>query len=303
MSANSKLLDTYLGTVDAWECDNMGHMNVRFYIARFGQATGQFANAIGLAPGRQRGERLALAALESRILFQREAHAGDVLRMRTGLRDLSSKTALMCHQLLNIESGVVAASSETTVALFDLAARKVRPWAGDLRSSLERLRDPCVEIPEPRDLETKPIPMTPVAGMFETNRSAVNSWEIDHLGHMSAEFYITRFSDAANHLLSRLGVSAGQLRDRNWGMAALDYRLRFLRELSAGDSIVVRSAMHDVGRKVYRFFHHLCDVDTGEVVTTLEVAGLFFDKSTRKSFDLPPEIRARAEGLLVEWSE
>ncbi len=31
-------LDTFRGTVNTWECDDVGHMNVQFYVARASDA-------------------------------------------------------------------------------------------------------------------------------------------------------------------------------------------------------------------------------------------------------------------------
>ena len=46
----SGMLTCYRGGVNTWECDEMGHMNVRFYVTKAEEGLGVFASALGLTP-------------------------------------------------------------------------------------------------------------------------------------------------------------------------------------------------------------------------------------------------------------
>ncbi len=41
-------LVTYTGVVYPWQCDQVGHMNVAFYVSKFDEATWQFFTHIGM---------------------------------------------------------------------------------------------------------------------------------------------------------------------------------------------------------------------------------------------------------------
>ena len=50
----SKSVETARGTVHRWQCDHMGHVNVRAYGERFEEACWQFYAMLGLKPSRLR---------------------------------------------------------------------------------------------------------------------------------------------------------------------------------------------------------------------------------------------------------
>ena len=72
-------------------------------------------------------------------------------------------------------------------------------------------------------------------------------WEIDVLGHMSAPFYIHRFSDALMHALARFGMTPAYLRENRVGFSTFELQGRFRRELRAGDP-----DLHPLGRDARR---------------------------------------------------
>ena len=53
----SKSVETARGTVHRWQCDHMGHVNVRAYGERFEEACWQFYAMLGLKPSRLRSGR------------------------------------------------------------------------------------------------------------------------------------------------------------------------------------------------------------------------------------------------------
>ena len=42
------MIEVYRGSINTWECDEMGHMNVRFYVAKSMEGLAEFAHAVGL---------------------------------------------------------------------------------------------------------------------------------------------------------------------------------------------------------------------------------------------------------------
>src|SRR4029453_4494517 len=95
----SRVVDTYRGAVYPWHCDHMGHMNVMWYVGKFDEATWQFFASLGLSPRWLRENTRGMAALEQRIAYRRELHAGDVVVVRTGVLEVRDKVIRFAHQM------------------------------------------------------------------------------------------------------------------------------------------------------------------------------------------------------------
>ena len=140
-------------------------------------------------------------------------------------------------------------------------------------------------------------PATP----FITARGAVAAWECDQLGHMSAHLYYSRASDGIGHIRHRMGITQEITRRHHWGGAALEYDVRFLAEMAAGDIYSLRSGLLDLADKTFRFGHCLHNDSTGEISATFDVVACMFDLQARRAMPIPDEVRARAEGLMIPW--
>src|SRR3990172_13279802 len=117
-------VETYRGTVPAWECDHFGHMNVQFYMARIAAATASLLGAIALPRERMRSEQLGFAAVRQEIDYRREFVAGDALVMRSAMVSASGRKLTLRHALFDAATGELAAAVRGVGLLIDLKARK-----------------------------------------------------------------------------------------------------------------------------------------------------------------------------------
>lgn len=293
------MIATQRSTVNSWECDRMGHLNVQFYLARWSDAIAHLGLKLGFQPSQARARRIALLASEDRIQFKRELREGAITTIHACVREVLPRGLVVHGEMREGETGISSAAFDSIITCCDLNDDCEIPLPDEVRSRAEAMAGAC-DLPPPMPPQGGPPPPSGVvAGMYETGRGAVNSWEIDWYGAMAPRFFMARFSDAAAHLLAGAGLDARMMRDRNWGSAALDYRLTYERRLRAGDAIVIKSGLLEVREKVWRFCHLLLDSATGEVVARGEIVALLFDLQTRKSFPFPDDIRARIEPLIL----
>ncbi len=118
---------TYRGTVYPWHCDHMGHMNVMWYVGKFDEATWQFFAGLGMTPSFLRDSHRGMAAVEQRILYKRELHAGDTVTIRTEVLEVREKAIRFVHEMRRDEDGEVAAVTLLTGVHLDTIARKSVP--------------------------------------------------------------------------------------------------------------------------------------------------------------------------------
>ena len=129
---------TYRGTVYPWQCDHMGHMNVMWYVGKFDEATWHLLAAIGLSPTRLRDERLGMVAVEQHVEYKRELLAGDLLTIRSSVREVRDKAVLLLHEMTNEETQELAARTVLTGVCIDTATRKARALPPDVRHRAEQ---------------------------------------------------------------------------------------------------------------------------------------------------------------------
>ena len=115
---------TYRGTIYPWHCDHMGHMNVMWYVGKFDEATWHLFAQIGLTPSYLRESGRGMAAVQQNISYKRELLAGDIIEVRSRILELREKVLRFAHDMINVESGEIAASCELTGVHLDSAARK-----------------------------------------------------------------------------------------------------------------------------------------------------------------------------------
>lgn len=118
---------TYRGVIYPWQCDHMGHMNVMWYTGKFDEASWQFLGNMGLTRAVLRSSKRGLAAVQQNITYKRELQAGDIVTVRSRLFDIKRKTIRLFHEMINDETGYVAAFAIVTGVHMDMVTRKSIP--------------------------------------------------------------------------------------------------------------------------------------------------------------------------------
>ncbi|MBE7366626.1 acyl-CoA thioesterase [Ramlibacter pallidus] len=120
-------IETYRGFVYPWCIDHMGHLNVQSYVARFDEASWHFLAALGLTPAFLAAQDRGLVALDQRIQYRREVHAGSLLAVSTGLREAGAKTLRYQHRMRNCEAEGEVATMDLLVGYLDKSSRRLVP--------------------------------------------------------------------------------------------------------------------------------------------------------------------------------
>ena len=133
---------TYKGTVLPWHCDEMGHMNVMWYVGKFDEATRHFFYEIGVTPAYVRESRRGMAAVEQTIQYKRELLAGDVVTVHSRLLEIKDRTVRFAHEMRNLGTGEVAATTTLTGVHFDLVARRACAFPVEVREKAAMFAKP-----------------------------------------------------------------------------------------------------------------------------------------------------------------
>ena len=124
---------TYKGTVFPWHCDEMGHMNVMWYVGKFDEATRHLFNAIGITPAFVRANKRGMAAVEQTIQYKRELLAGDVVTVHSVLLDIKDKAVRFQHEMRKADTDELAATTTLTGVHIDTVARRACAFPAEVR--------------------------------------------------------------------------------------------------------------------------------------------------------------------------
>ena len=123
-AASPRMFESYRGTVYPWHCDHVGHMNVMWYVGKFDEASWQFLNSLGLSPDWLRKHGRGMVAVDQRIAYLRELHAGDVVTVRTAVLEVRDKVIRFAHELRDASDDSVCAVTQIVAAHLDMDARR-----------------------------------------------------------------------------------------------------------------------------------------------------------------------------------
>ncbi|MBD3626012.1 MAG: acyl-CoA thioesterase [Rhodobacteraceae bacterium] len=138
-----------------------------------------------------------------------------------------------------------------------------------------------------------------MAESFELLRGVVHPWHLDHFGHMNVRHYAPFFDDATYHLWTRAGVAySTMLAEHGVHCVTAQATTRFVRELLAGDLIVIDGALEKLGNKSVTFQLDMRHADTGDLHASYQITEVFFDPEARTSTEMPGSVRRRLEQLL-----
>jgi acyl-CoA thioester hydrolase len=126
---------TYRGTVYPWHCDDIGHMNIMWYVGKFDEANWNLFARIGLTPSFLRESGRGMAAVQQNVTYKRELLAGDIVEITSVVLEIRDKAIRFQHEMRNGETGDIAAICEFTGVHMDRRARKAVPFTEGIRAA------------------------------------------------------------------------------------------------------------------------------------------------------------------------
>lgn len=280
MPQENSFLETYRGGVAAWECDAFGHLNIAFYVERFGDA------ALGLLAGVAPGRSWRTVGLYTR--YTKELRVGDAIVIASGIIGVEDAVLRLAHRAS--DGAEISTSAEHVLAL---RAPDGEAWAG-LRADLGHAAIGR------QDGAFAPLALVDGAGPIAAVCDRVKAREVDETGRLSLFGYVDRFSMSCLLALNAIGMTGNYMRGANRGYATFETRLDLDPAAPlAGEGVEIRSGVVSVGNSSLMLQHEMRATRSGARLARFYQAGVHFDLTARRSAPLPEELRERATALRV----
>ena len=308
--AETRGVEVWRGGVNTWECDENGHMNVRFYVARAMEGLVGLAAELGLPHAFSPAANATLVVREQHIRFLREARVGAPLHMRASVTGMGETDARILLVLYHSGSGEPAATFQTVVAHVTPADEQ-RPfaWPQQARAKAQALTAPVPAYAASRSVGVAPfetrasLARADKLGLKLISTGAFDGQDCDVFGRMRAELFISRVSDGIPGLVSQTRAAildSMPTRPASVGGAVLEYRLVQLQWPRAGDRFVIRSGLVGVDGRTQRMIHWMLDPATGSPWGVSEAVAVTLDLDTRKIIPLTDEAQAVLNGRAIQ---
>lgn len=302
-------VELWRGGVNTWECDEMGHMNVRFYVAKAVEGLATLAALIGMPDAFCADATSTLLVREQHIRFLKEAHAGAALHMVGGVVEMGESEARLVQLLVHSNSGDIAASFQTVVVHATAREGVAFPWSDRTRARAAALTMAVPEKAQSRSVALDPVETTgslaraDELGLLRIGLGALSPQECDVFGRMRPELFIGRVSDGIGGLVGPLrAIVADHAPNRpaRTGGAVLEYRLVQLDWPRAGERFELRSGLVGADARTMRMVHWMLDPESGKVWGTSEAVAITFDLDARKVVPIEDPAREALMATAIE---
>jgi acyl-CoA thioester hydrolase len=258
---------TYRGAVDAWECDQMGHMNIQFYAQRFDLSEQVAFDGAWHGVGSNLHVRERLGPLRERWTFHSELRAGAPIEITMStLEPVVPEVVRVRHTLTKADDGVLAATADIDYEVSEAEQQLQRaPW---------QPTQPSVPIDKNR------------AGLRHCGRSPISDGDV-----RNARLRRQKLVAMLNHASCHAGLERGRQRDLEGrlivGSATLDMEITVHGPVLAGMLLDVKSVLTRKAGKLVGARHIITDAETDAFLYSVAVTHVFFDVRTRKAIEIP----------------
>lgn len=283
--------------VNAWECDENNHLNVRFYMTRLSVSMGFVAAALEVAPGH------LLRPLTHHIRYRRELHTGDMAEFRSRVVEVREASVVLHHELHcgdHVATSFISIDQQT-----DATTGAAVPWTARQRELMAQYAGDIPESDRPRSVafeETRrPLNLAEARarGLVEIYRGMVQPWDCDVTGRLANEQVMGRFSDGVGNLFAHMKLDVADLLASGRGSVVIENRLTYDEMPAPGDLIISHSQVVEFLGKTMRFAHSAFNGRTGARIAASEVIVAILDHAARRAVALSDDERARVEACLT----
>jgi acyl-CoA thioester hydrolase len=288
--------------VTADQIDHLGHMNVWFYTLNARAGAEQLLGELGVAESAS----TALVQHDTYVRHHHEQLEGSKLEVRGGVLDVTGDRIRLYEELVNTDSGALAATFILGFGLADRTTRTTQPLPPD---AVAAAGEALVEVPEhgrPRSVspDDDVIGGAPSLDVLEERDLAhrqvrtITAEECDEDGFVMP-LMVAALVWGGEPTPGRAFQPLHELADGGqMGFATMETRATWGRIPRVGDRVQSFGAEVERGAKTMLTRNWVYDVDRRDLVAVFSVVNVAFNTATRRAMELPADIRARWESRL-----
>jgi acyl-CoA thioester hydrolase len=283
------MIELWRGCANAWECDELGHLNVRFYLAKAWEAVGDLSERISMSGAFGPGSVATLLPRDISIRYLGEVHPGTPLVIEGAIVHVKAKSAGIYLIVRNAASNSVSAIFTMRLDHCVAGSRKRFAWPNRIRSELDARLSEIPEAATPRSLYTGPrkkricLSDADALKLAEIGRGRINPEDCGPFRQMMPEHLQGKISNSVANFSEAFPeqTAAHASGSVKIGGALLEGRICVRRWPKIGDGYVIRSGVQYADRNIRSIIHWVFDKQ-GRLLWSMQGIAGILDLSARK---------------------
>ena len=289
-------IQTWAGECSAWECDDLGHLNMRHYMTKVRQARQMLVIRLGLDEAFKPDAVSSVRMNRFHIKYLGEARPGNPLRIESAVLDLGKTNARFCHIMYHTD-GRLACTVVETIDPTSLRTRLPFPWPKRVHENARALQISEQPAPsKPRGFDYDDVWLAPNEtslkewGVRNIGAGVFQPYEMGPTGRAGAQGLLGRTTETIGHIHEAWPeMHEKSYRDDGGSGALLEAFIIMGQPAEVGDGYHFYSGVHSADQYTRRLVHNIVNVVTGENIFSMTGIGCLFNLKTRKLVKASPE--------------
>ena len=294
------MITVYRNSVQSWEIDQMGHMNVQFYFEKALQGCVVLWNKLGINGQAVELGNTDLSLARAHIRFLKEQKPGAPFFLKLGIVELGDTEVKLYLEM--IESITLQ-----PCAAFNFQFLWTSKPSVEAKKNFSKVfEDLKIDIPsygQTRGLSLEKEPLISLnqasqKNMIDSFEAVILLRQCDNMAKIKPSAYMGIVSDSTPHLLAYTGT-IDENGMTNVGSAALEYKFDFFEYVPLGTHLKTKSGVQSLSNKTFVWKHWIFNVETGKPVALASAVAVTMDLEARKSIPIPPEMSEALTKLIL----
>lgn len=283
------MMMTFFSEVVSWECDELGHLNMRHYMTKTEQARQMFFMRLGLEDAFKSGSDSTVRTREFTVRYLKESRPAERIRIETGILSINEDSADLLHIFYHGGQTVSAVILETVHHIYLRTGEAFR-WPQRVREAAPSVMCKLPSIAMTRGLPDVGIPAAHRReSLIEKGAKLIGMGvflptETDVFECVTPQTLCGRASDSIGNFTEAWGGRIEEFTAGNSTIsgALLEIRGFIHRPATAGNPFEFYSALHGANPYTRQITHHIVNPITGESWASMIASSCLFDVKSRK---------------------
>lgn len=291
-SVPEMMMASYYGEAVQWECDELGHLNMRHYMTKVQQARQFFFISLGLPHAFETSADSTVRAQQFTVRYLKESRPGERLKISTGITALHDNSAELLHIMTHFDGTVSAVISETVRHIY-LRTGEAFKWPKRVNDTAKAFMIAAPAIAMTRGLPDTPAkaptaPLLKSGGATLIGAGVFQPADVDQFQSVMPQALLGRITESIGNFEALWPeVHTSRANGDSTSAALLEIRGYIHNWATIGKPFMIYSAAQSANAYTRLAAHHIVDPISGESWASFTASGCLFDLVSRKLVKTP----------------